>query len=155
MLQSDFLLEILPELEPLVYLETNGTLPEKTAKISGYVDHACVDIKDRSAFQENQENWKSIVMKEFETIDKLRDAGSRVFAKLVVTEETIEGDVAWVSKNLAELEVGLALQPVTLPDNQIGIERHKLFKLTETAAQYLRPEDITHSFQTHKFYGIL
>jgi organic radical activating enzyme len=77
------------------------------------------------------------------------------FAKVVVTNGTSLENIAWFAKELKEMGVPLAIQPVTTEDKGQRISKEKLFKFTEAAAQYLSSNEITLSLQTHKSIGIL
>ena len=151
--QPDFLKSICKEGKDEIYLETNGTLPKAAKKMAAYVDFACVDIKDETAIP--YKDWKGVVKKELKTIEYLKEAGALVFAKVVVTAATKPQNIEWYAKELKRLGAPLAIQPVTTGNASLRIGLKKLFKLTETAAQYLSAKDITLSLQAHKAYGFL
>lgn len=153
LLQASFIEELCLETPYQTYLETNGTLPEKALKLAPYIDFACVDIKDETALP--YKNQESLVNKEFETIDILKNAGARVFAKIVVTPNSSPLLISDIAKHLSEIGTPLAIQPVTVSNKKDRIRPEQLFKLSEAASQYLSADDITLSLQTHKYYGIM
>ena len=65
LLYSDFLLDFLPKIKtensPLIYLETNGSLPQELKKVIDLVNIIAMDIKlksvtgDKNRFEENEE----------------------------------------------------------------------------------------------------
>lgn len=151
--QTDFLNNLLDDADHPVYLETNGTLPESAEKIAHHVDYSCVDIKDQTALP--YRDWEKILLKEFETIEILKNRGSEVFAKVVVTSDTKVDNIKRYAEELKRLDVPLAIQPVTSAKGGFEIESNELFKLTEAASQYLSADDITLSIQAHKCFGLL
>jgi organic radical activating enzyme len=151
--QPGFLESLCIENDHRIYLETNGTLPKAAKRIAGHADFASVDIKDESAVPYS--GWKDVVDKELETIGYFKEAGVEVFAKVVVTKNTEPTNVAWYAKELKSIGVPLAIQPVTTENGNEMISQKMLFRLTEAAAQYLSADEITLSFQMHKFYGVL
>jgi organic radical activating enzyme len=151
--QADFLESLCMETEQKIYLETNGTFPEEAKRIADRIDYACVDIKDESA--NPHEGWKEIVEKELKSIGYLKGAGVNVFAKVVVTSSTEPENIGWYARELKEMGVPLAIQPVTTENPRQKVNSGELFRLTEAAAQYLSADEVTISLQTHKFYRVL
>jgi organic radical activating enzyme len=151
--QPEFLEALFREMGPRIYLETNGTLLKAAQKIADHIDFASVDIKDETALP--YVGWRDIVVKELKTIKIFKEAGVMVFAKIVVTNDTQPENISWFAKELKEVEVPLAIQPVTTKVESEKVSGQKLFKLTEAAAQYLSADDISISLQTHKYYGVL
>jgi organic radical activating enzyme len=151
--QPKFLEELCVESTNRIYLETNGTIPKVARKIAEHVDFASADIKDESAIPYG--NWRKVVKDELECIRILRDGGAQVFAKVVVTNNTESQNISWFARELKELEVPLAIQPVTTEKVVEKVSLERLFRFMEAAAQYLSGDEITLSLQTHRFYGIL
>jgi organic radical activating enzyme len=151
--QPGFFEELCIETRDRIYLETNGTLPKAAKQISEHVDYVCVDLKDETALP--YQGWRYTVDRELESIGYFKDVGAIVFAKIVVTNGSEPENISWFAKELSNLGVPLAIQPVTTSVEAERISPERLFKLTEAAAQYLSVDDITISFQTHKQIGIL
>jgi len=135
------------------YLETNGSLPENLEALLRFPDYACVDIKDRSSGA--SKNWRDLVDRELETIDRLMRSKVSTFAKLVITRDTKIEDVEMISRKLSSLCCPLVIQPVT----PIGVVRpppvEQLHEITEAAAKHLLPDNISLSVQMHKSLDIL
>lgn len=128
-----------------LYLETNGNLPENAEKVAKYFTYASVDIKDREASK--LKNWEEIFERELETIKILKSNKVKVFAKIVVSKNSMVEDMKIYARELEKLSTPLAIQ-VAMPKS---ISEEKLFKLSEAAAEYLDPENIGISLQMHKF----
>lgn len=112
LVQADFLKELLPALKRLgirVYLETNGSLPEKLSQVINFIDIVSMDIKLPGTsgcpqLWDNHSQFLSIAR------------NVQVFVKIVVDNKT---DV-WEFKKALDLMAGtdkgvpLVIQPVTL-----------------------------------------
>ncbi len=151
--QAEFLNNLLHDFGHPIFLETNGTLPESAEKIAHHIDYSCVDIKDETALP--YRDWEHILLKEFETIEILKNAGSEVFAKVVVTSDNKVDNIARYAKELKRLDVPLAIQPATSAKGGFEIKSQELFRLSEAASQYLSADDITLSIQAYKGFGLL
>ncbi|MHA1211922.1 MAG: 7-carboxy-7-deazaguanine synthase QueE, partial [Candidatus Heimdallarchaeota archaeon] len=117
--------------------------------------YACVDIKDRSARSVKNSQWEKLIDKEIESMDILQNNSAKIFAKLVVTEETRLDDVRMFAERLREIVVPIVIQPVT-PLGGVGpISNQKLFKITETLAEVLPTEMFGLSIQGHKMVNLL
>jgi len=140
----------------ILYLETNGSLPEVAREVVHLFDYCSCDVKDRSSGATDDANWEALVNKEVETMKIFKDEGKEVFAKLVVTQNTTEEEVSFIAKRLKEIKAPLCLQIVTPygPIKKAPNIQH-IFKLTEKAAEYLPVENIAISTQMHKALGIL
>lgn len=156
LLQADFLKTLASRVKDIgytLYLETNGSLVENLKTIENLFDYACVDIKDESSGA--AKDWRSLVKKEFETIKILKKNKTKVFGKVVVTEETRLENIRWYAQELNNIGAPIAIQAVTPHGNVKAIQNKKLFEFTQTAAEHLPPEMITFSFQSHKTIGVL
>ncbi|ACS33827.1 7-carboxy-7-deazaguanine synthase QueE [Thermococcus gammatolerans] len=130
------------------FLETHGGLPELIEEVAPLTDYASVDIKDETA--RATEDWRSLVLREVESIRILREAGVKVYAKLVVTPETKIENVRWY----AELLKGLA--PLVIqPREPIEICQRRLMDLYREAALILGRKNVGLSFQVHKYLNVL
>ncbi|CAB50311.1 7-carboxy-7-deazaguanine synthase QueE [Pyrococcus abyssi] len=130
------------------FLETHGGFPEFIREVAHLTDYASVDIKDESA--KATKDWRSLVLREIESIRILKGAGARVYAKLVVTQETKLENVRWY----AELLKGLA--PLAIqPREPIDIPMQKLMLLYNEASRILGRKNVGLSFQVHKYLKVL
>lgn len=149
LVHTDLLLEWLPRLkrELPIYLETNGTLPDRLERVIEDVDWVSMDIKLHSLSGERTD-W--------DTHRRFLEVASRVrtYVKIVVGENTpdlelqLAGDlVDGVSKQLP-----LIIQPVTV-EGRVAVTTERLLEMQAVAAD-------THQLvrvipQTHNFLGVL
>ena len=113
LLQVEFLKEFLPQVKKIkIYLETNGTLPEKFKEVSSWIDYVSVDFKLPSS------TGQDALWERHRRFLKLA-RGKNCFVKAVITGETTQKDlkkavgiIAGINKNIP-----LVLQPVTADDN--------------------------------------
>ncbi|WP_297438244.1 7-carboxy-7-deazaguanine synthase QueE [Thermococcus sp.] len=130
------------------FLETHGGLPERVNEVAPLTDYASVDIKDETA--KATENWKALVLREVESIRTLKEAGTEVYAKLVVTSKTKIENVRWY----AELLKGLA--PLVIqPREPMGISQEGLMAVYREAAVVMGRKNVGLSFQVHKYLHVL
>jgi len=130
------------------FLETHGGLPELIREVAPLTDYASVDIKDETA--KATEDWRSLVLREVESIRVLKEAGAEVYAKLVVTSETRPENVRWY----AELLKGLA--PLVIqPREPIEISQARLMELYREASLIMGRKNVGLSFQVHKYLNVL
>ncbi|KUH33599.1 7-carboxy-7-deazaguanine synthase [Thermococcus celericrescens] len=130
------------------FLETHGGLPELVREVADLTDYASVDIKDETA--RATEGWRALVLREVESIRILKEAGARVYAKLVVTSGTKIENVRWY----AELLKGLA--PLVIqPREPIEISQERLMELYREVALIMGRRDVGLSFQVHKYLHVL
>ncbi|NJE55225.1 7-carboxy-7-deazaguanine synthase QueE [Thermococcus sp. 21S9] len=130
------------------FLETHGGLPELIREVAPLADYASVDIKDETA--KATEDWRSLVLREVESIRILKEAGAKVYAKLVVTSETKVENVRWY----AELLKGLA--PLVIqPREPIDISQARLMELYREASLIMGRKNVGLSFQVHKYLNVL
>ncbi|CAI1493966.1 7-carboxy-7-deazaguanine synthase [Thermococcus nautili] len=130
------------------FLETHGGLPELISEVAPLTDYASVDIKDETA--KATEDWRSLVLREVESIRILKEAGVKVYAKLVVTSETKVENVRWY----AGLLKGLA--PLVIqPREPIDISQARLMELYREASLIMGRKNVGLSFQVHKYLNVL
>ncbi len=156
--QKDFFYRItqrLYDLEIPIFLETNGYFPNRIEKVAPLVSYACVDIKDRSAKCIKNSDWEKLIESELESITILNNHPVKVFAKLVVTEETSLEDVRMYADKLREIVVPIVVQPVTPVGKVKPISAKKLFQITETIAEVLPTDLYGLSIQSHKIFSLL
>jgi 7-carboxy-7-deazaguanine synthase len=113
LLQTDFLKEFLPLFRKHrgheVYLETNGTLPDRLEEVLGHVDIIAMDLKFPSSTGNPEDPWRA--HEKF-----LKTASCKeLIVKAVVTESTTIDDVKQMSRLAAGIREGVSivLQPVT------------------------------------------
>lgn len=171
--QLDFLLELAKTLKNIgnkcpLFLETNGSFipaENKLIELSKHFKYCCCDIKDRSSCAASLEKWEPLVNTELEFIKKMLNSNVETFAKIVVTAETQIKDVEWIAENLSKIKypdgyiVGLAIQPAYLENRKLKekylISNNHLNNLFFTMSQFLPPESLTLSIQTHKYLNLL
>ncbi|MBD3189396.1 MAG: radical SAM protein [Candidatus Heimdallarchaeota archaeon] len=143
------------DLELPVFLETAGYQPKRIKRVAKLLSYACVDIKDRSAECTKNESREALINKELETITLLTNYSVKVFAKLVVTEETKLEDVRMIADKIRELVVPIVIQPVTPTKKVAAISNQKLFKISETMGEVLPTDLFGLSIQGHKLLSLL
>lgn len=145
LLQSDFLVKFLPKLKKKLYLETNGTLPEKLNQIIDQIDIVAVDIKIPS----------STGLKDFwnEHIKFLEIASKKeVFIKAVVCKSTKLEDIKKTIKLVADFNKDI---PFILQPNSFEMEKgliKRLIYFQNLCCHYLSYVRIIP--QMHKFLGL-
>ncbi|MHA1146142.1 MAG: 7-carboxy-7-deazaguanine synthase QueE [Candidatus Helarchaeota archaeon] len=158
LMQATFLKEVCENLKNFVlYLETNGSLPEQARQIVDYFDYCCCDIKDETA--KATEDWRDLVNKEIETIKIFKKQEKKVFAKVVFTPETEIKNIKWYATELSRLSVPLVLQPVNQKSKNTTTFRKernkKMFELLEEVGKIYKGQKYGISFQAHKTWDIL
>ncbi|MCM8799951.1 MAG: 7-carboxy-7-deazaguanine synthase QueE [Candidatus Omnitrophica bacterium] len=146
LLQIDFLKEFLPRLKnKKIYLETNGTLPDRLSKIIDMVDIIAMDIKLSSStglndFWEEHEGFLEIALKK------------DVFVKTVICNSTELKDLKKAIKLMKNFnkDIPFVLQPNHFELDSVLME--KLFKFKEFSLRFLR--DVRIIPQLHKFIGV-
>jgi len=109
LLQIDFLIELVKELKKkkiIIYLETNGTLPDNLLKIINYLDVISMDFKLPSSSQ-LKPFWK-------EHQDFLKIAVDKnIFIKTVIGPQTTDSDIYQTIKIIKKINknLRLVLQP--------------------------------------------
>ena len=155
--QADYLralCECLKDAGHLLFLETSASLPREAEKVKHLFDYVSADIKDKSAAA--SKDWKSLFLREIETMKIFVDAGKIVTAKIVVTGDSRTDEMELFARELAELNVPLALQVVT-PFGPIKFQPtfDQISALSQAALRHLKSEDVSISYQMHKALSIL
>lgn len=144
LLFTDFLKQFLPLVNIPVYLETNGTLPDKLSEIIDLTDIISADIKLPS----------STGMPEFwEQHDKFLEIGKQkeIFAKIVFTENITDDEISNCIKIAQKHNTELILQPKT-KDNKCSVPAEKSLEIFE---KFLKKyKNIRLIPQVHKFLGV-
>ncbi len=148
LLYSDFLEEFLPLTNKKIYLETNGTLPEKLLQIINFVDVVSMDIKLYcSTKQENQ------FEKNIKFIKISKDANKEVFSKIILDKNYSKEELLFAIKFLKEYDVPLIIQPMDCKEKANELNKEELLKLFDFAASnYCNIRLIP---QVHKFLNLL
>jgi len=150
LLQTEFLKEALDKIRDLglkVYLETNGTLPDKLDEVLGFVDIIAMDIKLPTSTK-SPGCWKK--HEQF-----LKKAGAKeVFVKTVVTSETEPGDFARAVDLVKSQDRNIAfvIQPVTPVNGTKAVDIIRLLRYHKQAVQSLPNARIIP--QLHKAIGV-
>ncbi len=154
--QHGFCLDLLSLLKSegyKTYLESNGSRPDVLPRFAKNIDYACIDLKTRdtkAAF-----DWTLLLELEIKSIKELLAAGTKVYAKLVVTSKTELEDIIVIGDQLANLDVPVIVQPVTPPNDNIKQPDWETLTLfTETLAERTMGL-VALSFQVHKMVGYL
>ena len=140
LLHTEFLKEILPKVEKSIYLETNGTLPDKLAEIIDLVDIVAMDIKLQSST--GQEN-------KFEANEKFAQIASQkiAFIKVVFDENIKDEEIKATIEIAKKYNLTIILQP-KMPMSQ-GFQPEEIFY------KYFREyKNIRLIPQVHKFLNI-
>ena len=112
LLDTDFLEEFLPIAKNAghrIYLETNGTLPDKLEKIIDYVDIVSADIKLKSS------TGIDIDYKIFDKFFKISDT-KETFAKIVFDKNITEIEISSVIELSKKYNIEIILQPMMIGD---------------------------------------
>lgn len=132
-----------------IYLETNGTLPDRLESIIDLVDIISMDIKlpETGGIKPQWEAHRS-----FLDIAAKKD----IFVKLVVSASTEDGELDKALDIIESVDpaILLVLQPMTIdgrPDESLSPER--IFDIQNRAARRLKEVRIIP--QTHKITGVL
>ena len=157
--QQQFLEEIIKLLKKdkyQIFLETAYTDDLNFLEdISSDIDYACVDIKDRSAHA--SDNWDDLIQQEIQMSKVLKNAGTKIFAKTVVTKSSKKQDIEIIAELCNDIQIPLAIQLVS-PTKGSNVEQPSWIQIqefTEAVAKHLPPEKVSISIQMHKCINIL
>lgn len=152
LLQTDFLLELLPKLKALnskMYLETNGMLYSSLEKVVEYVDVIAMDIKLRSTseLKIDREIWER-----FLSVSK--NAHKEVFVKAVIGSNTTFDEINFLSGIVSGIDsnITLVLQPVTPLGGVLPPDQNSLIGMALHANKRLKNVMVVP--QTHKLMGV-
>ena len=144
LLHAAFLQELLPMVHAKVMLETNGTLPEKLAKILSLVDIISMDIK----LPQNTgvEMWE----KHREFLQMAVANHKDIYVKLVLPGDLVEDDFQKAVDVIADVAADtlLVLQPVTPMNGVPAIAPDRVLELQQLALEKLK--DVRVIPQTHR-----
>lgn len=147
LLHGEFIRRISEKLDVPVFLETNGTWPEKLEEIIDCVDIISMDIKLPSVV--GQELWE-VHRRFLETASK-RDC----YVKMVISEETTDEEFRHAVDMLAGFskDMLLILQPVTPFGGCKAAAPERMLEVQAYALRYLK--DVRVIPQTHRMMGQL
>lgn len=155
LLSNSVIKEIVPTIKQLapnikIFLETNGTLPDKLKEILDYIDIISMDFKisSTSGFKPQWVNH----------LDFLATAKTKeVYVKAVVSNDTSIQEIEKITTLIKEVDykIPLILQPMTIGTTckELAINPPQLFNLLDTALTNL--PDVRVIPQTHLFLGLL
>jgi organic radical activating enzyme len=145
--QAEALVELLPAVTGKIYLETNGTLPDKLDLVKNYIDIISMDIKLPST--SGHELWSD--HRQF----LRRAVGCDLFVKIVVSGLTDDLEYKMAIDMVAEVDrsITVILQPVSPVGGVPGISPERVLYLQTLALSTLN--DVRVIPQTHKFIGQL
>ncbi len=139
-----------------IYLETAFTDNfEYLEKIAKNIDYACVDVKDRTA--EAALNWEKLIEQELLMCKILKNSGTKVFAKTVITKSSKDEDFEIIARNCGEIGVPIVIQFVS-PTAGSKVEKptwSQINNFSQIAGKYLPADKIGISIQMHKAVEIL
>ncbi len=133
----------------ILHLETNATIPDFAEECASIFNTCSADVKERTARASN--NWKLLAETEIKFIERFVEAGNpNIFAKVVITNETLTDDIWWIAERIEPLEVDLVIQPVTPIGT--GIQAPSLRRLEELERKLLplMGDQLWFSIQMHK-----
>ncbi len=148
LMQADFLKEFLPIVrahKALVFLETNGTLPEELKKVIDDIDIVSMDVKLPSS-TELSPFWD-------EHVKFMRVAwGKDLYIKVVISKTTTMGDIV---RTVEMISKGDPTMPLFLQPNHFEIDSgvvDKCIEFQDHCLKYLK--DVRVLPQLHKFMKI-
>ncbi|MFW9914911.1 MAG: hypothetical protein ACFFGZ_04805 [Candidatus Thorarchaeota archaeon] len=96
----------------ILHLETNATIADFAEDCASMFNTCSADVKERTA--RASVDWKLLAKTELKFIERFIEAGNpNIFAKVVITNETLADDIWWIAERIEPLEVDLVIQPVT------------------------------------------
>ncbi|MDR3048221.1 MAG: 7-carboxy-7-deazaguanine synthase QueE [Elusimicrobiota bacterium] len=145
LIYADFLKDFLPKLKKKnfkIYLETNGTLPDKLKKIIKFCDIVSMDFKLPSHCGQNF--WKK--HREF-----LKSAGKKAFVKIVIAKTTKRAELKKASEIIKKINknIPLILQPSLNKDRP---KLSNLFQFYETTSKQI--SNVRIMPQLHKIFKV-
>lgn len=150
---TGFLKRLLPALKETglkIFLETNGTLPEKLEEVIEMVDIISMDIKTPSGMQDGTLDWNKT--KEFLRVACKKDC----YVKIPVDEKTEDGELKKARDLVAKVnpDIPVVMQPVFNNNNGKNGSCASLKRLTE-AYNVFREEmkNVRIIPQVHKLIG--
>lgn len=146
LLQAGFLASFLPSLKSngwQIFLETNGTLPEKLSLVLGCLDHIAMDFKLASASGDSRLKESLVFLNQIQQVD--------YEVKVVVTKETSLDEFQEVVAKVSQVNqvAPFVVQPVH--QSFLAPSQTQLFQLEKLARNY--SSNVRVIPQVHKFMG--
>lgn len=154
LLNAEFLQNLLPELKNKfklpVYLETNGTLPDKLEQIINQIDIISMDIKLQTST--NIETPWDQHKKFIETAQKFN---KEIFAKAVITNKITQQEIFNIVQTIKnqKKEIPLIIQPVDLKGDASEPDSSFLMNTQQKLLKEL--EDVRIIPQIHKYLKVV
>ena len=148
LLQVDFLKEFLPMTDKKIYLETNGTLPEKLAQLIDFINVVSMDIKLSCAtkqpnqFEENEEFIKIS-----------NRACKEIFAKIVLNSRYSREELLTAINLVNKYDIPLIIQPMDCKDKSLELKKSTLIDLFNFVTQNCRNARLIP--QMHKYLNLM
>ena len=127
LLYSDYLIDFLPQIKEkfssLIYLETNGSLPQELKKVIDFVDIIAMDIKlksvtgDENKFKENEEFIKTALEKNKE-----------IFIKIILNKNYDKNELQKAVDIIKKYDLYLIIQPANYKDKSKEFSKKELVK---------------------------
>ena len=125
LLYSDFLINFLPKIKEnfssLIYLETNGSLPQELKKVIDFVDIIAMDIKlksitgEKNRFKENEEFIKIALEKNKE-----------IFIKIILNKNYDKNELKTAIDIIKKYGLYLIIQPANYKDKTKEFSKQEL-----------------------------
>lgn len=146
LLQAGFLASFLPSLKSngwQIFLETNGTLPEKLSLVLGCLDHVAMDFKLASASGDSRLKESLVFLNQIQQVD--------YEVKVVVTKKTSLDEFQEVVAKVSQVNqvAPFVVQPVH--QSFLAPSQTQLFHLEKLARNY--SSNVRVIPQVHKFMG--
>lgn len=146
LLYADFLKEALPQFEHKIFLETNGTLPEKFAEIADNIDFLSLDLKIKSS------TGLDIDYKKCENFLKIaNEKNIKSYLKVVFNESISDSEIKIATQIAEKYGVELILQP-QMNDKKLAVSTKKILEICEKANNLYK--NVRLIPQTHNFLNI-
>ncbi|GAB6181008.1 7-carboxy-7-deazaguanine synthase QueE [Desulfotomaculum defluvii] len=151
LLHTEYIKQLVPHIQGTrrgIFLETNGTLPDKLASVINIIDIISMDIKLHSSTRENTP-WER--HKEFLKVASQKD----VYVKLVVSSDTTFSELEQAIQIIKNIDqsIELVLQPVTPKGGILPPSNNYILSIQELALKTLKNVRIVP--QTHLMMGHL
>jgi len=149
LLYDDFLLEFFPLLKnKKIYLETNGTLPEKLKKVINFVDVVSMDIKLCSSTKQDNKFAENI-----EFIKIAKNVNKECFVKIVLDKNYSKIELDEVIKTIQNFDITLIIQPMDCKNKTEELDKESMLELFNFI--YSKYKNIRLIPQVHKFLDLL
>lgn len=152
LLYSDFLTEFLPVLKKtsssLIYLETNGSLPQKLKKVINFVDIIAMDIKLKSITGE-----KNHFEKNEQFIKVALNQNKEIFIKIILNKNYDEKELIKAINIIKKYNLYLIIQPANYKDKTKEFTKSELIEtINKIIAFYPKTRLIP---QVHTYMNLL